>query len=59
MTPRWCEFQDSGSTAARDGARGGRDGNSQMEMQIRKQACWLHVNVATAASVAMILLLFA
>lgn len=38
---------------------GSRDGNSQMEMQIRKQACWLHVNVATAASVAMILLLFA
>lgn len=61
MTPRWCEFQDSGCRDGRKrwGEGGGRDGNSQMERQIRKQACWLHVNVATAASVAMILLLFA
>lgn len=35
---------------------GGRDGKTQMEMQIRKQACWLHINVATAVSVAVIVL---
>lgn len=47
-------------TAARDGLRalrgGGRDGKTQMEMQIRKQACWLYTNVGTAVSVAVIVL---
>lgn len=40
-----------------EGGGGGRDGKTQMEMQIRKQACWLYTNVATAVSVAMIVLL--
>lgn len=59
MTPRWCEFQDSGRRPQERerGGGGGRDGKTQMEMQIRKQACWLYTNVATAVSVAMIVLL--
>lgn len=58
MTPRWCEFQDSGRRPQeRERGGGGRDGKTQMEMQIRKQACWLYTNVATAVSVAMIVLL--